>query len=193
LNEIKDSMKELDKEIYRIIDNASDKERARRALEYYLYDKGSVLSLLEFGITESIRQDDMTIFEKFEKAFEYECYVKYSDCFGFLTFCAFSGLIVQFFKKEKSAVKGEKHLYVIQMSNGSVKIGIASDIERRYSQIKSSCGMKIVKHWESNLLADAHLIEQQLHKHFKKHRLNGEYFNVDYDEAVIQANEMIGG
>ena len=84
---------------------------------------------------------------------------------------------------------------MINKVNGSVKIGIASDIERRYSQIKSSCGMKIVKHWESNLLADAHSIEQQLHKHFKKHRLNGEYFNIDYDEAVEQAQQiaMIGG
>lgn len=188
-------LKKLDDKVYELLKDASDKETARRALDYYLYDEGSVLSLLEFGISESIRKDDLGIYNTMEKAFDNECFARYSTIFGFVKFCVFSGMIEQFFKIEQLSRKGKKHLYVILMSNKSVKIGIAHDIGRRYSQIKASSGMEILNHWESGLLEDAYVLEAKLHKKFKKFRLKGEYFAIDYDKAVKQAKQiaMIGG
>lgn len=187
-------LKKLDDKVYELIQNASDKKMARQTLNYYLYDEGSVLSLLELGITEAVKNQDLSIYDTFEKAFVNECYAKYKTTFGFARFCILAGMYQQFFKIDHHA-KSEKHLYVILMSNQSVKIGIAHDVDRRYSQIKASSGMEIIKHWESDLLEDAYVLETKLHKKFKKHRLKGEYFNINYDEAVAQAKEvaMISG
>lgn len=187
-------LRELDEEVCELLENALDEERARRALNYYFYDEGSVLSLLEFGISESIRKNDLNIYSTIEKSFDNECYSKYSTIFGFVKFCVLSGMLQQFFKIEQLPRKGKKHLYVILMSNQTVKIGIAHDVGRRYSQIKASSGMEIVNHWESGLLEDACVMEAKLHKEYKKFRLKGEFFVVDYDKAVKRAKQitMIG-
>ena len=195
MNELKDSMKELDEKVYRIIDEAFDKERASQALEYYLNGNGSPLSLIELGISEAIRTQDLNIYDTLREAYGLECYANKLGNLSLTNFCIDSGLFCQFFKVERSAGKGSKHLYVIQMSNESVKIGIAYDIKRRYSQIKASSGMEIVKHWESEKTINALVFETALHRKYKDKRLKGEYFNIDYDEAVEQAQQiaMIGG
>lgn len=195
MNELKQRLKELDDKVYEIIDNSSDYERAEQAREYYLNDKGTPFSLIELGIFEAIKQDKLEIFDIMQKAFEYECYSKHFGNMSLTKFCIFSGLYVQFFKVVQSAGRGKKHLYVIQMSNGSVKIGIAYDIKRRYSQIQASSGMKITEHWESGLIEDAYVLETALHRKYRDKRLNGEYFDINYEEAVEQAQQiaMIGG
>ena len=63
-------LKKLDDKVYELILNASDKEMARQTLNYYLYDEGSVLSLLELGITEAVKNQDLSIYHTFEKAFD---------------------------------------------------------------------------------------------------------------------------
>lgn len=195
MNELKQKLKELDDRVYEIINNASDKERAQQAKRYYQDGEGSPLSLIELGIAESIQNDNLEIFATLQKAYRYDCEVQQLGNLSLTDFCIFSGLYSQFFRVEQRAGAGSKHLYVILMSNGSVKIGIAYDIDRRYSQIKASSGMEIKRHWESELIKDAYKLETKLHKIYKDKRLKGEYFNVDYDEAIKLAQEvaMIGG
>lgn len=195
MDKLKQRLKELDDKVYEIIYNSSDHERAEQAKEYYLYDKGTPLSLIELGISEAIKQDKLEIFDTMREAFEYECNSKHFENISLTKFCIFSGLYVQFFKVVRSAGGGKKHLYVILMSNGSVKIGIAYDIKRRYSQIQASSGMKITEHWESGLIEYAYVLETVLHRKYRNKRLNGEYFDINYEEAVEQAQQiaMIGG
>ena len=71
-----------------------------------------------------------------------------------------------------------KCLYAILMSNNSVKIGVATDINRRFSQIQSSSGMTIKKAIYTDIFKNAHSEETRLHRKYKKHRMNGEYFNI---------------
>ena len=85
-----------------------------------------------------------------------------------------------------------KSLYVIKMSNDSVKIGIATDVRRRFSQIKSASGMKIEKAVYTDIVPDAHKIENKLHRIFKAQRLNGEYFLVGFSAAVKELKKYVG-
>jgi predicted GIY-YIG superfamily endonuclease len=142
------------------------------------------------GIAESIRNDNLEIFATLQKAYRYDCEVQQLGNLSLTDFCIFTGLFSQFFKIEQLAKRGWKHLYVILMTNGSVKIGIAHNIERRYSQIKASSVMEIIKHWESELIDGACELETTLHKKYKNKRLKGEYFNIDYNEAVEQAKQI---
>ena len=76
-----------------------------------------------------------------------------------------------------------KRLYAILMDNDTVKIGIATDTERRFSQIKSSSGMEIKEAVYTEVFEDAKKEETNLHRKYKKERLNGEYFDIPYDFA----------
>lgn len=75
-----------------------------------------------------------------------------------------------------------KRIYAIQMSNGTTKIGIATNMERRISQIKSSSGMNIEKAIYTDIFKDAHKNEKELREKFKNHRENGEYFSIPFTD-----------
>lgn len=76
-----------------------------------------------------------------------------------------------------------KRLYVTEMNNGTVKIGIATDINRRFRQIKSASGMEITKASYTDIFPKAHEKELQLHKKYGKDRLKGEYFSCSFTQA----------
>lgn len=187
-----ENLKELDNRVYEIIASASDKVRAEQALDYYLYEKGNVFSLMELALSEAINGNYVN-YKTLEKAFDYDCVAHGLREYSLIGFCMTTGLY-HLFKREHTVTKRKKHLYVIKMSNGSVKIGIACDTERRFRQITSSSGMSIESRWESELIENAYMYETALHKRYKEKRLKGEYFDIDFDEAVLQAQQiaMIG-
>lgn len=76
-----------------------------------------------------------------------------------------------------------KRLYVIKMNNETVKIGIATDINRRFRQIESASGMEITKASYTDIFPKAHEKELQLHKKYGKNRLKGEYFSCSFTQA----------
>lgn len=75
----------------------------------------------------------------------------------------------------------QKCLYAAEMNNGTVKIGISANTDRRLSQIKASSGMNIERVVYTEAFQDAFKEEQRLHRKFKGRRLNGEYFSVPFE------------
>lgn len=83
-----------------------------------------------------------------------------------------------------------KRLYAIKMQNGTVKIGIATNANGRFSQIKASSGMNIEKVVYTDIFQNASKEENRLHKKFKSNRLNGEFFSIPFDKAERELREI---
>ena len=84
-----------------------------------------------------------------------------------------------------SEEKPKKCVYILEMSNHSVKIGVATDFEKRHNTIMRSSGMEIVNWGRTDYISAeaAYKIESTCHKYFKDKRLKGEFFNITFAEA----------
>lgn len=87
-------------------------------------------------------------------------------------------IIRNMIEKETNDLK--KCMYLLEMSNGTIKIGIAKDVERRISQIKTASGMDVKKCIFTSSFENAHKYENGLHRKYKKDRKNGEYFSTSF-------------
>lgn len=87
----------------------------------------------------------------------------------------------------KTLDKSEKKLYLFKNELGLHKIGISIDPAKRARSLLNASGYKIfvVGVWE---VFDAFSQEQHLHKVFKRHRAEGEWFNVDLSIKDIEDN-----
>ena len=80
-----------------------------------------------------------------------------------------------------------KYVYVFQLDNETVKIGISNNIQRRTRAVSGHSGLDILQ-WactEKLSATDARQIESDCHKHFANRRTRGEFFNITFDEACV--------
>ena len=79
----------------------------------------------------------------------------------------------------------KKRVYINALDNGTVKIGVSNNVKSRQKSIIGNGGVFILRYCYTNMLpvAEAMLIEQKCHVHFKERCKVGEFFYVTYDEA----------
>ena len=80
-----------------------------------------------------------------------------------------------------------KRVYVFQLDNETVKIGISNNIQRRIRAVCGHSGL-IILFWactEKLSAKGARQIESDCHKHFANRRTRGEFFNITFDEACV--------
>lgn len=70
-----------------------------------------------------------------------------------------------------------KKVYVIEINDQSVKIGISVNTDKRFKQIECASGKKIINYFISPETPNAKKIEQLAHKHFSIYRQRGEWFS----------------
>lgn len=157
--------------------------------DYYMNDKGEPFLLMESAFTLS--KNNPEYFSPLKEAYILECLSKNKPIYEKILMYADFGY-AYLLKTFQDNSKGNKSIYVIEMSNRSIKIGIACDVERRFKQICSSSGMDILKEYHTPKILNAFEIEQKLHRHFKQKKLHGEYFHIDFDDAVQECIAMIG-
>lgn len=80
----------------------------------------------------------------------------------------------------------DKYLYALEFTNGTVKIGITKEKEKRMKAISSASGMNITRSYFTEKIEQVQNLETELHRYFKDKRLNGEFFDIDFEEAVTQ-------
>lgn len=78
-----------------------------------------------------------------------------------------------------------KHVYAFDMGNGTVKIGISTDVGKRRAAVSSSSGLEISRWCYTDTFPDyrAYGIESECHKFFAPRRTRGEFFKIPYEEA----------
>lgn len=94
--------------------------------------------------------------------------------------------------KEPRSERPKKCVYAMEMSNGTVKIGVAQDFEKRANTISHSSGLYIRQKYHTDYMdADkAFALEHKCHQAFHNQRTGGEYFAIPFDaakEAIIEA------
>lgn len=78
----------------------------------------------------------------------------------------------------------DKYLYALEFTNGTVKIGITKENERRMKAISSASGMDITRSYFTDKINHVQNLETELHRYFKDNRLNGEFFDIPFEDAV---------
>lgn len=89
-------------------------------------------------------------------------------------------------KKANDLSRGATKIYVFQLNNGTIKIGISRDINRRIQTIQGNSGLTITQYAiTSDPLTsyEARRIEAICHNHFYETRTRGEFFRISFDEA----------
>lgn len=124
---------------------------------------------------------------------EYEIFLV-DDCFWEKNHYAFMLSAVELAKgvmlynPDKPSLK-DKYLYVLEFTNGTVKIGITKEKEKRMKAISSASGMDITRSYFTEKIDNVQNLETELHRHFKHNRLNGEFFDIDFDVAVEEVKK----
>lgn len=88
----------------------------------------------------------------------------------------------------KSHKVSEKCVYILEMSNATVKIGVTQDLYRRQNAISTGSGLNIVRWCHTSGLPrnEAYMIENACHKTFRYKRIKGEFFEISFEEAVAE-------
>lgn len=103
--------------------------------------------------------------------------------------CGFTEEMIANMENCKSKPKKAKQIYVIELSNGLVKIGVSSNIKKRFNAIEKGSGSHIL-HEELFNSDNPIKVEFKMHKHFLEQRTNGEFYNCDFNEAINLAKEL---
>ena len=83
----------------------------------------------------------------------------------------------------------EKHIYIFKAETGECKIGVSNNVDKRRSAIEMQGGKPIIELFYTTKCFNAYEIENIMHKHFADRRLIGEWFDVDFDNAVSVLKE----
>lgn len=76
------------------------------------------------------------------------------------------------------------YIYLIRAANGLVKIGLSSDVSRRFSQIDSASPVAL-ELLRSAFVSNAPDLERLLHKMFSKKRQRGEWFLLNDEDVKL--------
>ena len=90
----------------------------------------------------------------------------------------------------KSAKKDveQKCVYILEMDNGTVKIGCTKNFKQRMKAISTGSGLNIVNwcHSQNFDSRDAYAFEHMCHEAFQVNRIKGEFFDIDFGSAVVE-------
>lgn len=79
-------------------------------------------------------------------------------------------------------------VYVLLMSNGSIKIGLTGNLPERIKQIKQETGLEVYNYATTKYVSreEARQIEQVLLEKFAAYNLGGEFFSVNFAQASLE-------
>lgn len=82
------------------------------------------------------------------------------------------------------------YVYVLLANDNTVKMGVTTNPYKRISQIETASGKEIIDWYVSEPCVNYIDIEKKLHNYFAKTRLKGEWFDVQYNDAVNKLSTM---
>lgn len=84
-----------------------------------------------------------------------------------------------------------KHVYVLDMDNELVKIGVSDDVNRRISEVQNSSGFSVRRNHKTKLMpnAAALALERDLHDYFSAYRTHGEFFKLTFKDACNELDK----
>lgn len=95
-------------------------------------------------------------------------------------------------EREKSK-KTFGSVYIIEYQGGRIKIGKSINPKNRIKSLATMSAIKPVREWISYPSLRFSEVEISLHKKFSQQRQQGEFFDVEFEEAVSTAEAMFAG
>ncbi|MBR0103013.1 MAG: GIY-YIG nuclease family protein [Selenomonadaceae bacterium] len=85
----------------------------------------------------------------------------------------------------------KKCVYILEMSNGKVKIGCTKNFIRRVRQIETGSGLKVTNWCHTSYInsSRAYAIESYCHRVFNEHRILGEFFDITFEDAWAELSK----
>jgi len=89
--------------------------------------------------------------------------------------------------------KDLKCVYVLEMSNDTVKIGISKNVNNRIKTITSSSGLAVLNLYKSKMFEKeiALTIEKACHCKFAAARVKGEFFKISFADACAELKSLV--
>lgn len=91
---------------------------------------------------------------------------------------------------KESTIKNACTVYLILAKDLTVKVGISKEPKRRINTIRTTSGKHITKTYVSEYISNAGEIESRFKKQFHSKAICGEWFDVDYDEALKELKSL---
>lgn len=159
---------------------------ARKAYEYFNFNEGKPETLLDAAC--ALREDKcdnyLSLVGSLITAYKNDIYSSCGDIPVFTEYL-FMGLAHNYeMSHKRNPITSLKSIYVVQLSNGYVKIGISYKVKTRFNSIAHGAGAYIMNEYHTAPLDKAQELERMMHKHYANNRLNGEFFDIDFDECV---------
>lgn len=95
------------------------------------------------------------------------------------------------FFKNKKQIDNKKSLYIIEFEDKVVKIGVSKEPNKRLKTIEHNSGRKIKRSYISEMIQNSFTIEMKLKKMFKQHNMNGEFYDLNYEEVLRFAKKIL--
>lgn len=90
------------------------------------------------------------------------------------------------------APRADQGVYVIANQDGAVKIGIAADVRKRLSGLQTATPYPLkLRLFVGDLQGRARQIEKECHRRLDQHRVSGEWFKVEWREAVDVVRRVV--
>lgn len=86
---------------------------------------------------------------------------------------------------------GIGNIYVIENENGKIKIGKSINPTNRIHDIERIGGFNAISTYITNEMPNYSEFEIFLHRKYKKHRVIGEWFNLNFEETVLYIEKTI--
>lgn len=140
---------------------------------------------MEIGREPNVYRDLKTIISmKNEHSQTARSLLAYAEKKGYLTNAQYRLLMYITNKSKIRSIPSQRKnhkTYVYGITDGEkIKIGMSKNVEKRLAQLQTGCATKLRIAWVKYVgtkREKARILERRIHKEFKKHRLEGEWFD----------------
>ena len=101
-------------------------------------------------------------------------------------------ILMEFLESAATASSVQMCVYVLEMNNATIKIGITSNFEKRKRNIETGSGLTVVRDFHTHYFDEknARLIELFCKENFSSRRVQGEFFSVTFEEACAEIDSF---
>ena len=85
------------------------------------------------------------------------------------------------------------HVYILQRPDGLIKIGFSTDPTKRLRSLETQGGFDAASAWVSVPVENAKAVEAKAHEKLAEHRVIGEWFKADFDDAIQTVIDALSG
>ena len=85
--------------------------------------------------------------------------------------------------REVAEMEKAKVVYLLKAVDGSVKVGVTEEFEKRLKVVQNQSGKVIDECYVTRYCSNPFEIEAEFKRMYKDNRINGEWYSIDFEES----------